>query len=72
VAVLERSSSPLEYEYKRCVCVDNPDFEPNTINFAGLLPKNYPLKIKIREEIQKAREQENPLALSRMSKDWTV
>jgi len=54
------------------VCVDNLDFEPNTINFAQLLRKNYTLKIKTREEVGKAREQENPLALGRMSKDWTV
>ena len=26
------------------MCVDDLDFEPNTINFAGLLRKNYPLK----------------------------
>ena len=37
------------------VCVDNLDFEPNTINFAQLLRKNYTLKIKTREEIRKAR-----------------
>jgi len=54
------------------VCVDNLDFEPNMINFAELLRKNYQLKIKTREEIRKAREQENPLALGRMSIDWTV